>query len=259
MWHMILHQASCQTRLSLWLGDVTGAERWASADPATVECDLPDKLPCYLREVQQISLARVCLAKGEVDDALEMLDTLLLGAVSAGRAAHVVEVSLVRALALRAQGKICAAMKSLETSLSMAEPEGYVRTYLEEGEPSRLLVSEFRSLSLAQSRKTPVQVSRPLLRYADRLLAAFSHTETEIALPLTETPTARIQNLVEPLTGREREVLQLIGKGYTNQEIAAALVVTVNTVKKHASGIYGKLGVRSRTQAVARARDCGLL
>jgi LuxR family maltose regulon positive regulatory protein len=100
---------------------------------------------------------------------------------------------------------------------------------------------------------------RRLLTCIDGLLAAFADSAAETVPSIKEGNLTRTQGLAEPLTRREGEVLGLIAKGYTNQEIAEALVVTLNTVKKHASGIYGKLGVHSRTQAVARAREFGLL
>jgi LuxR family maltose regulon positive regulatory protein len=134
-------------------------------------------------------------------------------------------------------------MSALERALSLAEPEGFVRTFVDEGEPMARLLQQAAARGIAPD-------------YVSRLLAVLGARETDSA-SVPASPGAI--SLVEPLTDRELEVLQLIGEGYSNQEIAEALVITLNTVKKHASGIYGKLGVHNRTQAVVRAQELGLL
>jgi DNA-binding NarL/FixJ family response regulator len=98
-----------------------------------------------------------------------------------------------------------------------------------------------------------------LVTHVDTLLAAFAISGAELSPPLAEKRLTRHQGIAEALTPREKQVLRLIARGHTNQEIAEELVITLNTVKKHASGIYGKLAVHSRTQAVARAREQGLI
>jgi LuxR family maltose regulon positive regulatory protein len=129
-------------------------------------------------------------------------------------------------------------MPALERALSLAEPEGYVRTFVDEGEPMARLLRRALAQGLAPS-------------YVASLLAALG--EEAMPLPPGEQP------LVEPLTQREIEVLHLIAAGLSNQEIAQELVIALSTVKSHINHMYGKLGVKSRTQAVARAQELGLL
>ncbi|MGD9099891.1 MAG: LuxR C-terminal-related transcriptional regulator, partial [Anaerolineae bacterium] len=233
-----------QVRLQLLLGDVELAARWARGEAITPPVSF-ENLPTILHEVQQVALARVHLAQGQPGQVLAIYERLCAPAQAAGRMARVIEMSLLKALALQAQGQVASALASLEQCLSLAEAGGYVRLFLEGGAPVAALLS---SRGLA---------SRGVGAYADRLLAVFGAPERERAPETRSSPSASA--LVEPLTRRELEVLRLIGEGLSNQEIAARLFVTLSTVKKHSSNVYGKLGVRSRTQAVARAQELGLL
>jgi LuxR family maltose regulon positive regulatory protein len=201
-----------------------------------------EDLPTLLYELQQVSLARVYLAQNKPEDVLAVCDRLCAPAGAGGRTARVIELSLLKALALQAQGEPVAALAPFERCLALAEPGGYVRLFLEGGPAvARLL------------RQAAARGTYPA--YVSKLLAAFGPGEAESAPP---PPRLGAPALIEPLTGREREVLQLICQGCSNRQIAERLIVTMNTVKKHTSNIYGKLGVRSRTQAVARAREVGL-
>jgi LuxR family maltose regulon positive regulatory protein len=237
------HLAMYQVRLRLQQGDVATASRWASAVPVSEEVTVQlEDLPVVLREVQQVSLARIHLAQGETEQVLVVYDTLCPIAEAAGRMARVIEMGLLKALALQALDQIEEALSVLERTLDLAEPGGYVRSFLELGEPMEEL------LRIARTRDTTSA-------YVGELLEAFDPGSEE---PMPRRP-APSQPLVEPLSERELEILRLIEAGYSNQQIADQLVVTLHTAKKHASNIYGKLGVRSRTQAVARARELGLL
>jgi LuxR family maltose regulon positive regulatory protein len=242
MWHMVLHLAAYQVQLQLWFGDVETAARWAWGEPATLRREMPDTLPPYLREVQHISRARVHLARHETEQALLALAGLEEAASAAGRLAHAIEISLLTALARQAQGDSATALDALGRSLSWAEPPGYVRLFLEAGADVIPLLRRAVSAGI-----------RP--GYARRLLGAFDAGEGMPA-PAPQVPGA--QSLPEPLTPREREVLALICDGLSNRQIADRLTVTLNTVKKHGSNIYGKLGVHSRTQAIVRAQELGL-
>jgi LuxR family maltose regulon positive regulatory protein len=127
---------------------------------------------------------------------------------------------------------------------SNAEPEGFVRVFVDEGPPMARLLYEALTRGIAPD-------------YARRLLAAFPVAEPEQADPSkTRAPKS---GLIEPLSERELKVLQLIAAGLTNPEIASRLFLSLNTVKAHSRNIYGKLGAHSRTQAVARARALGVL
>ena len=154
------------------------------------------------------------------------------------------EILVLQALAHEAQGNIPPALVSLERALVLAEPEGYLRIFVDEGPPMVRLLYEALSRGIAPD-------------YVQRLLAAFPGADLgEAAPPSTQAPKSE---LVEPLSEREIEVLQLIAEGLTNQEIAARLYLSLHTVKVHARNIYGKLGVKNRTQAVARGRTLGIL
>jgi LuxR family maltose regulon positive regulatory protein len=244
MWHMVLQLASCQVRVRLWLGDVEAAARWAEGDPAVIRREMPGTLPLYLRGVGRISLTRVQLARGETEQALATLEGLADEAEAGGRLAQAIETCLLEALAWQAQGVSAAALSSLERALAWAEPEGYVQLFVETGESGAALLHQAASRGVCQE-------------YVKRLLAALepSHHGRAAGIPSHPHPPT----LTEPLTPRELEILTLIRDGYTNRQIAETLFVTLNTVKKHTSNIYGKLGVNSRTQAVARARALGLL
>jgi len=154
----------------------------------------------------------------------------------------VLEILVLRALAHQARGDRTAALSTLEQALLLAESEGYMRLFVDEGTPMLAL------LRLAQARGM-------VPGYVATLLAAFGE-QTRVNPALH---TARPRSLVEPFTEREREVLRLLLDGASNREIARHLVLSVNTVKKHVYNICGKLGVQSRTQAIVRARTLNLL
>jgi len=170
-----------------------------------------------------------------VDDD-EMVGTLLSRQVSA----HGYRVFI--------SGDASAALASLARSLALAEPEGYVRMYLNEGEPMGALLQEAVGQGIHAE-------------YANRLLSAFKASEYGGMgdTPSTTSPRSHTPTLPDPLTPREHDVLYLISQGLSNKEIAEQLFIALNTVKRHTSSIYGKLGVKSRTQATAQARELGLL
>jgi LuxR family maltose regulon positive regulatory protein len=172
---------------------------------------------------------------------MDLLERLLQAAKAGGRAGSVIEALVLQALAHQAQGDIPPALVSLERALTLAEPEGYIRIFVDEGQPMQTLLAE----SLAHG-ADPV--------YVTRLLAAMNQQMgDETAIP---DPN---QLLIEPLSKRELEVLRLLAMGHTNQAVADELIIAVSTVKKHVNNIFGKLGVGSRTQAVSRARELDLL
>ncbi len=153
------------------------------------------------------------------------------------------------ALVFSVQGETDQAFVHLEKALSIGEPEGYIRIFVDEGPPMARLLYQ------ALSRDTAGHDT--VTGYARRLLAAFPDLEPEQAVPPNAQPPE--SDLIEPLSERELEVLALLAEGLTNREIASRLYLALNTVKAHTRNIYGKLGVHSRTQAVARARTLGLL
>ena len=164
-------------------------------------------------------------------------------AAEGGRTASEIQILTIRALAFQAQRDIDRAMVALRQALSLAEPEGFVGIFVDDGEPMARLLYEATAREIEPD-------------YTRRLLAAFPITKPEQASPpKTQTPKS---DIVEPLSKRELEVLQLLAEGLTNSEIAARLFLSLNTVKVHTRNIYGKLDVHSRTQAIARSQALGL-
>lgn len=227
--------AVAQARLSIRQGDLAAAEEWArerkrSGMPAAYD----------LQEAERTLLARLHLAQGRAREALETLAPLREAAERRGRARRLVEILALEALSHHAQGDERAALAAMEQLLRLAEPEGYVRVFLDGGAPMARLLSAVLARGISAD-------------YARRLLAQFP------AAPHAAAPAEEAPALIEPLSAREREVLGLIAEGLSNQEIAERLVISLSTVKGHAAAIFGKLGVSHRTQAVARARELGLL
>jgi LuxR family maltose regulon positive regulatory protein len=191
----------------------------------------------YLREPEYLILLRLLLAQGDYDAALSLSQRLLHKAEPAQRMGRVIEVLALQALALQGNKELDRALAVLARALSLAKPEGYVRTFLDEGEQMTKL------LYLARSRQIETE-------YATALLSAMGESNGR-----TQAPT---QALIEPLSRRELEVLTLIEAGYSNQEIADKLVISITTVKRHISNIYAKLGAQSRTQAVFIGKELRL-
>lgn len=237
-----------QVQIRRALGENESLSRWVMPLTALLDGRLsPIPLPLLVAESVQAILIRIYIAQEEMEQAQKMLDTLQQTAASGGRHGRLVGVYLLQAMVLQKQDQETAALDYLQKSLALAEPEGYGLLFLEEGPAVALLLHTFLTRSSAPAR---------LKHYAQKILDAFP----EEARPAADlAPAATAEALVEPLSERELEILSLIGDGYSNQEIADQLVITVHTVKKHSSNIYGKLGVSSRTQAVARARELQLL
>ena len=240
--------ATQQARLNLRAGKPDKVVHWVEGTRAALTGgESGVQVPTAFLETLQTMLARTYLAQDEAEEALTALEPLLAPAEAAGAFLRVIEVCTLKALALHALGDTSTALASLERSLALAEPEGYVRMYLNEGEPM------VRLLRKAASRDINSE-------YAQKLLDEFGVWEYgNVGVGSPIPPHAHTPALTDPLTPRERDVLHLISQGLSNKDIAEKLVIALNTVKRHTSSIYGKLGVKSRTQAVARARELGLL
>jgi LuxR family maltose regulon positive regulatory protein len=173
-----------------------------------------------------------------LQDALSLLSRLLEDAQAKARMDSVLEILLLRALAFATQGDGAQALASLERALRLAEPEGYLRLFVDEGEPIVALLRQAYAQGIVPE-------------YVATLLAAAGSLA-----PAAPPPPG---SLLEPLTERELEVLRLLVRGLSNAAMARELIITVGTVKSHVSHIYGKLGVQSRSQAIARAHILHLL
>lgn len=222
-----------RARLALRGGDRATVDQWLATAALNPDADLS-----YPRQFEYLTLARVLIAQNEPDAVVDLLARLSEAAEAAERYGDVVEILMLSALAHRAGGRPDEALTALEGALKRAGTGGYVRTFVDEGEPIKRLLRR-----MATGGAAPHVVSK--------LLAALGEL-------IDETVPAS-QPLVEALTAREREVLHLIADGATNRQIATALVISIHTVKKHISNIYGKLGVGNRTQALARAQKLDLL
>jgi len=161
------------------------------------------------------------------------------------------KVMVLQAVALHARGEKEKAIQLLGEALALAEPGGFIRLFVDEGEPMRMTISDFR-LSIE---KQPHGQEHNLLGYVDKLLAAFAQPA---ALPQSKIENQK-SKMLEPLSQRELEVLQLIAQGLSNHEIGERLFLALDTVKGHNRNIYSKLQVQRRTEAIARARELGLL
>jgi LuxR family maltose regulon positive regulatory protein len=177
--------------------------------------------------------------------AADLLERITLSAREKGRIGRVIEALVLQSLVWLAQDEVERARFALQDALSLAEPEGYVRCFIDEGPPIADLLRHISALG-------------PEPNYAGHLLAALEG-KVHVGQTVDQLALARSQLLLDPLSERELEILQLIATGMSNRDLAEELVVTVGTVKWHLNNIYSKLAVRSRTQAVAKAREIGLI
>jgi LuxR family maltose regulon positive regulatory protein len=197
--------------------------------------------------VDQIASASLLHVRGRHEEALRLPDELQEAAQTAGRTGGMIEILVLRALALWATNKKERVVNILAGALALAEPEGYVRTFVDEEAPMGGLLSATLE---ARQRGHLDAAGRISVSYLARLLAAVAQ---EATAPASDG------RLAEPLSERELEVLALIAAGKSNKEIAARLFVSTSTVKTHINNLYRKLGARSRTQAIGRAREMDLL
>ncbi|MCC6628231.1 MAG: helix-turn-helix transcriptional regulator [Chloroflexi bacterium] len=234
--------AAMKARVWARQGRLAEALGWVRERGLSVDDDVS-----YLREFEHITLARVLIARSKsnrlassIREAMAILERLRNAAEEGGRIGSVIEILGLQALAHEVQGDIPRALAPLARALALAEPEGYVRIFVDEGQAMRTLLRQAAAGGITSS-------------YTQRLLSAFGEPARPASTP------AHAAGLVEPLTGREVEILRLVAAGMRNQEIADQLVISPATIKRHLANAYGKLGVGHRTEAIVRANELNLL
>lgn len=210
---------ACQARMWIAEGDLRTANRRAQ-DRGLRSSDDPD----YPSELEYITLARLLLAQGRHEEAANLLERLIQAAEAGGRLHTVIELLVLQALVLQARNDEPGALAALQRALTLAEPEGYIRTFTDEGEP---MADLFRRLLRAWRKERPDDVP---LEYTSKLLETLG---AGITAPAGTNARDRTGLILDPITGRELEVLRLLDSDLSNREIAARLFVSVDTVKSH--------------------------
>ncbi|MGB3715372.1 MAG: LuxR C-terminal-related transcriptional regulator [Candidatus Promineifilaceae bacterium] len=194
----------------------------------------------YEQENEYLTLARILIAQGKTEEAIRLLDRLIQSAENDGRWGDLIPRLALQAIAHHAQDRTNKALTFLSQALKMAEPEGYIRTFVDLGPQMRelLQVAAERGIGLS---------------FVPTLIAAFAQDVDVHPAPLVTHP------LVEPLTDREIQILRLLAARLSYREIADELYLSVNTIKWYARTIYGKLGVNSKVEAADRARELSIV
>ncbi|MEZ4711263.1 MAG: LuxR C-terminal-related transcriptional regulator [Caldilineaceae bacterium] len=234
--------AALKARVQIAQGQVTEALRWVNERGLSVDDELS-----YLREFEHMALARVLIAhykheqrEDSLHDAMGLLVRLLAAAEAGGRVGSVIEILLLLALVDEAREDVAAALVPLERALTLAEPEGYVRIFLDEGPAMAGLLEAAAKQGIAP-------------HYLQQLLAAFGQTDGRI--PIKQPVVTQQPAIIEPLSDRELDVLRLLSTELSGPEIARELMVSLNTMRTHTKNIYSKLGVNNRRAAVRRAEE----
>lgn len=233
--------AARKARIYLKQGRLERAQAWARERGIATGDEVR-----YLTEYEHLTLAQVRLAEGHFTGINDLLERLLTLAETQKRTGSVIEILLTQALVHQAQGSRRNALVTLEQALVLAEPEGYLRIFIDKGEAMRLLLLNFRE----------TRTAHPLHSYAGKIVAAFAKPAKVASQPMI---TAKTTAIIEPLTDRELEIIGLIADGKSNGEISQQLYLAISTVKGHNMRIFAKLQAQNRTEAVARARELGLL
>ncbi len=239
--------AALKTRIWIAQGRLGEALGWAREQGLSVEDDLS-----YIREFEHITLTRLLIAQYKRDhedhslmDAMKLLERLLKAADEGGRTGSVIEILILQALTHQMRGDILTALAPLERALKLAEPEGYIRMFVDEGADIMQLLREAAAHEIVPD-------------YAGKLLSAFG-ADQSLDVEMAPSAAPASTSLIEPLSQRELDILRLFKTELSGPEIAQELVIAVSTVRTHTKSIYNKLNVNSRRAAVKRAIELGLI
>ncbi len=237
--------AALKARIWIAQGKLTDALGWARGRALAYDDALN-----FLQEVEYLTFARLLIARYRqegtssiLSEAHALLGRLREAAENGGRTGNLLETLILQAMAYRAEGKMPLALEALSKALTLAQPEGYRRIFTNEGAPVAALLSEAAAQGI-----TPA--------YCKTLLASIEGT---VQAQLQSAPSSIAETLIDPLSERELEILQLIALGLSNSEISERLFLALSTIKGHNRNIYSKLQVNRRTEAVARGQELGLL
>jgi LuxR family transcriptional regulator, maltose regulon positive regulatory protein len=230
--------AAMRARIWIAQGKVADAARWANERDLSDDDELS-----FLREYDHFTRARLLVSQDQPERAITLLERLTIAARTGGRTGSVIEALTMQALAHERLGNTVAALDAIGTALELAEPEGYLRVFVDEARPMRDLLRHAAARGVAGA-------------YTRRVLAGFEEAVVSAAPGASNGGVSRV---VQLLTPRELEILRLIAAGMRNQEIAKQLFISPATVKRHIANLYHKLDARHRTEALNRATALNLL
>jgi LuxR family maltose regulon positive regulatory protein len=239
-----------EARVLLRLGDVAGAARWA--DQATPEAPPGSPLLVVLRRSMDATIARVRLAQGRFEEARELLARTKEAQEGAGAVADLISIGVLEAVVADAMGRRDEATSALARAVELAAAGGYVRRFVDDGPSIARLLPLVRGTA-------PTFVDMVIGAFAGELAEPVEAASPGPFTSRTSVWQAADGHLFETLTARELDVLRLMARGASNADIAAGLTVSVGTAKWHVGHVLAKLGVASRTQALVRAHELGLV
>lgn len=241
-----------QAQIAMWEGNLDEAGKWAREQKGKFN----DAITLG-EDIEIVVFVRMLLVQEKYEEALALLQKMQRAAAAGGWRHYEITLLVLQAVVCHGCGKVPQALDALQRSLTLAEPEGYVRTFIDEG---AAMVELLRQFVKAQQKENLAGANHVLHDYAIKLLAAFPPEQVPAAVQTHKTSTALPASyLIDPLSERELEILKLVAEGLSNNEIAKKLYLATSTVKRHVNNIYAKLDVHSRTQAVAKGKALKIL